>query len=112
MGSFLNRLSAVGRSDGHQNVTKLTAEKPWEKPKNAKRGQFSPRAVQAVQLGTRQGFLHFGMLRVVEAMKRELGLPNEIDGAVPMIINADNAVMAHSRVSCLKKAPHCRGQFS
>ena len=96
MGSFLNRLSAVGRSDGHQNVTKLTAEKPWEKPKNAKRGQFSPRAVQArVQLGTRQGFLHFGMLRVVEAMKRELGLPNEIDGAVPMIINADNAVMAH-----------------
>ena len=43
----------------------------------------------------RQGFLHFGMLRVVEAMKRELGLPNEIDGAVPMIINADNAVMAH-----------------
>ena len=35
------------------------------------------------------------MLRVVEAIKRELGLPNEIDGAVPMIINADNAVMAH-----------------
>ena len=30
---------------------------------------------------------------LVEAMKRELGLPNEIDGAVPMIINADNAVM-------------------
>ena len=56
---------------------------------------FSPRAVQGGQLGTRQGFLHFGMLRVVEAMKRELGLPNEIDGAVPMIINADNAVMAH-----------------
>ena len=82
MGSFLNRLSAVGRSDGHQNVTKLTAEKPFGKPKNAKRGQFSPRAVQGGQLGTRQGFLHFGMLRVVEAIKRELGLPNEIEGAV------------------------------
>ena len=97
MGSFLKRLSAVARSDWHQNVTlnsrKLTAEK---RRKNAKRGQFfSPRAVQGGQLGTRQGFLHFGMLRVVEAMKRELGLPNEIDGAVPMIINADNAVMAH-----------------
>jgi hypothetical protein len=32
------------------------------------------------------------MLRVVEAIKRELGLPNEIEGAVP-IINAANAVM-------------------
>ena len=40
----------------------------------------------------RQGFLHFGMHA---ACGRELGLPNEIDGAVPMIINADNAVMAH-----------------
>ena len=95
MGSFLNRLSAVGRSDGHQNVTFIYRKLTAEKRENAKRGQFSPRAVQAVQLGTRQGFLHFGMLRVVEAMKRELGLPNEIDGAVPMIINADNAVMAH-----------------
>ena len=45
-------------------------------------------------LGTRQGFLHFGMLRVVEAIKRELGLANEIqiEGAVP-IIKAANAVM-------------------
>ena len=37
------------------------------------------------------------MLRVVEAIKRELGLPAErdvIEGAVP-IINAANAVMAH-----------------
>ena len=94
MGSFLNRLSAVARSDWHQNVTlnsrKLTAEK---RRKNAKRGQFfSPRAVQGGQLGTRQGFLHFGMLRVVEAIKRELGLPNEIEGAVP-IIKAANAVI-------------------
>ena len=61
---------------------------------------ISPRAVQGGQLGTQQGFLHFGMLRVVdwtlmvvEAIKRELGLPNEIEGAVP-IINAANAVMA------------------
>ena len=108
MGSFLNRLSAVGRSDGHQNVTKLTAEKT----KNAKRGQFSPRAVQAVQLGTRQGFLHFGMLRVVEAIKRELGLANEIqiEGAVPIIKAANQC--RHGYRSCLKKTPHCHGQFS
>ena len=59
---------------------------------------FSPRAVQGVQLGPRQGFLHFGMLRVVdEAIKRELGLANEnyeiqIEGAVT-IIKAANAVM-------------------
>ena len=32
------------------------------------------------------------MLRVVEAIKRGLGLPNDIEGAVP-IINAANAVM-------------------
>ena len=32
------------------------------------------------------------MLRVVEAIKRELGLPNEIEGAVP-IINAASAVL-------------------
>ena len=32
------------------------------------------------------------MLHVVEAIKRELGLVNEIEGAVP-IINAANAVM-------------------
>ena len=37
--------------------------------------------------------LHFGMLRVVEAIKRELGLPNEIEGAVS-IINAANAANA------------------
>ena len=91
MGSFLNRLSAVARSDWHQNVTlnsrKLTAEK---RRKNAKRGQFfSPRAVQGGQLGTRQGFLHFGMHA---ACGRELGLPNEIEGAVP-IINAASAVL-------------------
>ena len=99
MGSFLNRLSAVGRSDGHQNVTLHSRKLTAEKRKNAKRGQLffstSRPGCAAGWAHDRQGFLHFGMLRVVEAMKRELGLPNEIDGAVPMIINADNAVMAH-----------------
>ena len=33
------------------------------------------------------------MLRVVEAIKRELGLANEIEGAVPIIKAAMNAVM-------------------
>mgnify|MGYP006936422759 CR=1 FL=1 len=90
MGSFLNRLSAVGRSDGHQNVTLNSRKLTAEKRKNAKRGQFfSPRAVQGGQLGTRQGFLHFGMHA---ACGRELGLPNEIEGAVP-IINAASAVL-------------------
>ena len=50
---------------------------------------FPPRAVQGGQLGTRQGFLHFGMHA---ACGRELGLPNEIEGAVP-IINAASAVL-------------------
>ena len=90
MGSFLNRLSAVGRSDGHQNVTlhsQLQLRKN-EKMPNAD-SFFSPRAVQGGQLGTRQGFLHFGMHA---ACGRELGLPNEIEGAVP-IINAASAVL-------------------
>ena len=100
MGSFLNRLSAVGRSDGHQNVTFISRKLT----QCGKTGKCQTRTVFSTSrpgwalgswLGTRQGFLHFGMLRVVEAMKRELGLPNEIDGAVPMIINADNVVMAH-----------------
>ena len=38
------------------------------------------------------------MLRVVEAIKRELGLPNEIEGAVP-IINAANAANAANAVT-------------
>ena len=41
---------------------------------------------------TTRARLPFGMLRVVEAIKRELGLPNEIEGAVS-IITAANAVM-------------------
>ena len=55
---------------------------------------FSPRAVQGGQLGTRQGFLHFGMHA---ACGRELGWSSgcrtyEIEGAVP-IINAASAVL-------------------
>ena len=120
--SFLSRLSAVGRSDGHQqNVTlnnsrKLTAAEK-RKVKRQTRTVYSPRAVQGGQLGTRQGFLHFGMLRVVEAIKRERSgcrVPNnEIEGAVPTSSTQVGGTQPMpSWVSCLKKAPHCRGQFS
>ena len=88
MGSFLNRLSAVARSDWHQNVTlnsrKLTAEK---RQKNAKRGQlFFSTSRPGWAAGHTTGFSALRHACCVWARARlELGLPNEIEGAVPII---------------------------
>ena len=94
MGSFLNRLSAVGRSDGHQNVTLNSRKLTAEKRKNAKRGQlFFSTSRPGWAAGHTAGLSALRHACCVWARARlELGLPNEIEGAVP-IINAASAVL-------------------
>ena len=56
---------------------------------------FSPRAVQGGQLGTRQGFLHFGMHAACgrgDQARARAAERDRVEGAVP-IIKAANAVM-------------------
>ena len=94
MGSFLNRLSAVGRSDGHQNVTHATfAEINCGKTKKCQtRTAFFLHEPSRVGSWAhdRAFCTSFGMHA---ACGRELaGLPNDIEGAVP-IINAASAVL-------------------
>ena len=95
MGSFLNRPSAVGRrSDGHQNVTLNSRKLTVEKRKNAKRGQlFFSTSHPGWEAGHLTGLSALRHACCVWARARlELGLPNEIEGAVP-IINAADAVI-------------------